>query len=68
MITENTHKQKVRGNERYGLQINPFKDSNNFNTFICLLDILFFNAFNIFSLHRQHLLSLSFCGRKIGVV
>ncbi len=47
------------------LQIDSFKDSDNLDAFICLLNILFLNVFNIFSLHQQHLLSLLAYWEKI---
>ena len=47
------------------LQIDSFKDSDNLDAFICLLNILFFNVFNRFSLHQQHLLSLLAYWEKI---
>ena len=50
------------------LQIDSFKDSDNLDAFICLLNILFLNVFNIFSLHQQHLLSLlSILGENSGL-
>lgn len=67
MITENTHKQKSEAMSSM-LQINPLEDNYPFQTTFRLFWVFSNFVLNIFSLHRQHLLSLSFCGRKIGVV
>lgn len=61
-------KIKVRGNEYYGLQINPFEDNDPFKTTFRLFWVFSNFILNKISIHNQHLLSFLFSGRKIGVV
>lgn len=51
-----------------GLQINPFEDNYPFQSTFSLFWVFSNFILNKVSLHKQHLLSLTLCGRKIGVV